>query len=742
MQGDTRAARGRLASTRNACDRRRLGGPGYRGVAMGLRGAADALFAWTAARLAEERERWILWLPVCLGGGIGLYFALPREPAAWSGPLCLAALALLLLPHRRRALRLPLIGLMAIAAGFCLAQFRAAEVAAPLLTKRVGPTEIVGLLEEIEPRGGARRLTLRPLTVEDLAPGELPRRVRLRHAGSFDPGILPGSEVRLLAVLLPPPAPAIPGGYDFGRDAFFRGLGAVGFVLGAVELEASGRQSGWTLWWSRQRDALGAAAGRVLEGDTAGVAQALLTGERGAISEATAQAYRDSGLAHLLAISGLHVGLIAALLFFTLRAGLAAVPALALRQPIKKWAAGAAMVALPPYLWLVGGSVPTQRATLMALVVLLAVLLDRRAISLRLVAWAAVVVLALTPEALLGPSFQMSFAAVTALVAAYEHWRGRGPRQAEDWPERLRLYLGGVLLSSLIAGLATAPFAAYHFERLALYGLAGNLAAVPLTAFWIMPCCLLVYLLWPFGAAEPALWLLGVGVASLNEVATTVAAWPAAALLVPAMPLWGLAAIALGGLWLCLWSRRWRLASLPLILAGALSPLTLRPPDLLIDGETRVLAAADPAGELWLSTRRAGRFASDVWLARRAQRAVLTWGELWERTPDWFACDSLGCLYRRSGREVALVFQGTALIEDCWGNDLVIALLPLGRACPRGTVALDRFDLWREGTWAIWVEPDGVRFESVAEGRGERPWSPARTGEAVSLPDGWEGWEE
>lgn len=705
---------------------------------MSLLRACARLGGAVGACLAAERERWVLWLPVCLGGGIALYFSLPREPAAWSGAAAVSAVSILLFLLRRHPLRLPLFGLLALAAGFWLAQLRTEAVAGPLVTKRLGPMEIVGLLEEIEPQGGAFRLTLRPLAAEDLAPEELPRRVRLRHAGALDPAVLPGSRVRLLAVLLPPPGPAIPGGYDFGRDAFFRGLGAVGFVLGAATLEQAGAQSGWSLWWSRQRDSLGREVARVLEGDTAGVAQALLTGERGAISEATAQAYRDSGLAHLLAISGLHVGLVAMLLFGTVRAALAALPAVALRWPIKKWAALAAMLALPPYLWLVGGSVPTQRATFMAMIVLLAVLLDRRAISLRLVAWAAAAVLALTPEALLGPSFQMSFAAVTALVAAYEAWRRRGPGRAEDWPERLRLYLGGVLFSSLIAGLATAPFAAFHFERLPLWGLAGNLLAVPLTAIVIMPCCLLVYLFWLLGAAESALWLLGWGVSALNWTAETVAAWPAAAVLVPAMPLWGLAVLVLGGLWLCLWAGRWRWAGLSLILIGALSPLALRPPDLLIDGEMRVLAAADPAGELWLSTRRAGRFTAEVWLARRAQREAGSWDALAAAAPDWFACDALGCRYEREGRAVALVFQGQALLEDCWGSDLVVALLPVGRACPRGTATLDRFDLWREGTWAIWVEAEGVRAVSVAALRGVRPWSPQRSGDAVALPEGWE----
>ncbi|MBC6417251.1 MAG: ComEC/Rec2 family competence protein, partial [Rhodospirillales bacterium] len=258
--------------------------------------------------------------------------------------------------------------------------------------------------------------------------------------------------------------------------------------------------------------------------------------------EALQEAYRRPGLAHLLAISGLHVGLIATIFFFSLRALLALSPSLALNWPIKKIAALVTAVLLPFYLPMVGASVPTQRACLMTLVVLAAVLLDRRAISMRLVAVAALVVLALAPESLLTASFQLSFAAVTALVAAYEVWQLRRPgwKGGAGLRSRLLLYFLGVLASSMIATLSTAPFAAYHFHRLALYGLAANLLAVPLTAFWIMPFCLLSYLLLPLGLEQFALTPLGWGLEVLNTTAQGFSALPGATLNLPAMPLWGL----------------------------------------------------------------------------------------------------------------------------------------------------------------------------------------------------------
>ncbi len=697
-----------------------------------------AAWQWLGATLALERERWALWLPVAFGAGIGSYFALPVEPPRWLGPGAVLLIFLALLAVKRRPLpRLLLLGLLALTAGLATAQLRTGAVAAPVLLERHGPALVRGVIERLEPDGKTTRITLRPLAIAGLEAAALPRRVRVRMPGLLPDDARPGAVFSLTATLLPPPGPALPGGYDFARDAWYRGLGAVGYAFRAGTVEAAAPAAvGWNLWWSGLRQDWSRRLRAVLPGDDGAVADALVTGERGGLSSRLEQAYRDSGLAHLLAISGLHVGLLAGLIFVGLRGVLALIPPVALRWPIKKWAAGAAMLAMPPYLWLVGASIPTQRACLMVLLVLLAVLLDRRAISLRLVAWAAVLVLALAPEALLTPSFQMSFGAVTALIAGYEIWSRRAVARAErTWFWRILSYLGGVLLSSLIASTATAPFAAFHFDRLSLFGLAANLAAVPVTAFCIMPLALLTYALMPFGLEALALVPLGWGVEVINAVALEVASWPGAALSLPAMPVWGLLLVAFGGLWLCLWSRSWRLAGIALLLAGLASPWLVRPPDILVSGDAKVIGLADPEGRLWLSSGRAGRFSSDEWLERRGQDEAAVWWRDEAAVAAWLSCDTLGCLYRRDGRRVALVFNGNALLEDCWGNDLLVSLLPIRRACPKGTVARDRFDLWREGALAVWVEAGGVRVESVAQWRGQRPWSPRRTGETVALPE-------
>lgn len=533
--------------------------------------------------LRAARPQAALWLPVLLGAGIALYFALPLEPPVWLAPVLLLPLALLLLAARRAPgcpgwlQALPL-ALLALALGFQLAQLRSLAVAAPVLERELGPVRLEATVERVERQERGRRLWLSEARVERLAAADTPVRLRVTLRG-LEPAVAPGDRVALLAILRPPPGPATPGAYDFARQAWFLRLGAVGFALGDLERLGEGSVEAGLLarptrWRDGLRQAIAERVLAVLPDRRGAVAAALTVGERGAIPEPTLAALRDSGLAHLLAISGLHLGLAAGAVFFALRAGLAAWPAVALTRPIKKWAAVAALAAAFAYLQLAGASVTAQRAFVMVGVVLLAVLLDRSAVTLRLVAWAAVAVLALAPESLVSASFQLSFAAVVALVSAWELWRGwretrrGGPRGESLW--RLPAgYLAALAFTSLIAGLATAPFAAFHFNRLALYGLVANLLAVPVAAFLVMPAALLALLAMPLGLDRPFLWLLGAGVEAILRIGDLVAGWPGAVALVPAMPAWGLAAVALGGLWLCLWRPpALRLAGVPLLLVG------------------------------------------------------------------------------------------------------------------------------------------------------------------------------
>ena len=434
---------------------------------------------------------------------------------------------------------------------------------------------------------------------------------------------------------------------------------------------------------------------------------------------------RDSGLAHLLAISGLHVGLVAGFIFFTARGLLALIEPVALRMRIKKWAAGCALLGAAAYLLLSGMSVPTQRAFVMGV-----------------------------------------------FRAARDH---AGPRKPLDAPDRLgrasgacdrarehaRAELSDVLRRSdspdsdlrggarplrppggarrscapppRLRGRRVAhlpgrwhrhrPVRGLPLHRIADYGLLANLGAVPITGFWIMPWGLVALLLMPFGLEGIALAPMGWGIDAVVWIARQVAAQPGAVTLVPAMPGAALLAIAVGGLWLCLWRSRWRFLGIAghWRRDGDRGPGT--PARHLGRRRRKGDGGARRGRELWLSTRQRGRFVSNVWLRRDGQAETPTWPRDGEGEPAaGLRCDTLGCIQRRGERTIAFVRDPRAFDEDCSRADLVVSTVPAWHLCPGPETVVDRFDLWRDGSHAIWLAPDGVRVESVAESRGKRPW--------------------
>ena len=693
-----------------------------------LRHAASLRIHLDAA-WAAERRRVFLWAPVLFGAGSGLYLTLPVEPIGWIAPAAavLFSVAALLL----RRLTAPALGLAALAllaAGVATADWRSDRVSAPVLASPTGPVDVSGRVVWVGAGDGPQRYLLDRVTIERLAPEETPAKVRLsvRRAGPDDLAS-PGSWLTALASLRPPPAPAEPGAWDFARQAWFQRIGAVGFVYGAPSPMAApeGKSGGLLSLLSLVRHWVSSRILAQASPSAGPFATALLTGDRSAIEKTALKAMRDAGLAHLLAISGLHVGLIAGFIFFATRGLLALIEPLALRAPIKKWAAACALLGAAAYLLLSGMSVPTQRAFVMVGVVLLAIMLDRASLSMRLIAWAALLVLAIAPESMLGPSFQMSFAAATALIATYEAARGLFARMAARGGLALRpvVYGAGVALTSLVAGIATGPFAVYHFNRIADYGLLANLGAVPITGFWIMPWGLVALILMPLELEGIALAPMGWGIDAVVWIARQVAAQPGAVTLVPAMPAAALLAISVGGLWLCLWRSRWRFLGIVVIGGGiALAGLERRP-DILVDGDARVMATRGEDGQLWISTRQRGRFVSDMWLRRDGRAETPTWPRDGKATPAaGIRCDTLGCIQRRGDRTIAFVRDPRAFEEDCRRADPVISAVPAWDLCEGPETVVDRFDLWRSGSHAIWLDEGGARVESVAGVRGERPW--------------------
>lgn len=687
----------------------------------GWRRAGNAL----ASAWAAEAERWLLWLPVLAGIGIGIYFFLPAEPPAWIG-LALAAVVLAaVLPARRSAPALTVsIALAAIVLGFGAAQMRTAAVSAPILARSIGPAAVTGRVAVMERGDGAVRVTLDSVSVAGLDREATPERIRINVSDRHG-DVLPGMTLRVRAFLQPPPGPVMPGAFDFGRQLFFARIGAVGRSIGPVEPLDGADALPRSALAERARRVLADRILDALDGARGGVAAALITGEQRVIPAGAMEEIRISGLAHLLSISGLHVSLVAGLVFFAVRALLAAVEPLALRYPIKKWAVVPAMAAAFGYTLVVGAPVPTQRSALMTGIVLCAVLLDRNPFSMRLVAFAAAVVMLLQPESLLGPSFQMSFGAVIALIAAYEVMGSRFAswRAGAGLLLRTTLYVFGLAVTSLVASLATLPFGLHHFQQIQFYGLAANMIAVPVTSFWVMPLGLVSVAAMPLGLEEWPLRAMAIGIDAILGTASLVANLPGASVLLPAMPVWGLVALALGGLWLALWTRRWRLLGLVPIALGFASILVAPRPDLLVSDDGRVVALRDDQGRLLLSTRRAGRFDAGVWLRHDGETEADAWPAQGMGAGGALACDSLGCLWNVEGRRVAIAWRHEAFREDCRVADIVVAPELYGRCA--APLAITRGDLLRKGAHALYIDPDGVRAETVAAARGNRPWAPA-----------------
>ncbi|SLN16284.1 ComEC/Rec2 family competence protein [Roseisalinus antarcticus] len=665
-----------------------------------------------SASLLSQRGQLFGWVPVGLGTGIGLYFALRVEP----GAPAYAALALVTLAGfwaaRREGPVLSCLGwaAMLVAGGLCLAGLRAHAVAEPVLGFRYYGA-IEGRIVKIDRSASdAVRLTLDRVVLERMSRARTPTRVRVSlHGEQGFIAPVPGMVVILTGHLSPPSGPVEPGGFDFRRMSWFSGLGAVGYTRTPV-LMLSGAEPDPALWIYRVRMALSAAMQDRMAGEAGAFAAAVTTGDRSAMPARTLEALRASNLAHLLAISGLHMGLLTGFLFALTRYGLALVPWVALRFNTKKAGAVLALLAGAGYLALSGGNVATERAFIMVGVMLVAVLFDRRALTLRAVAVAAVIVLIRRPEELTGPGFQMSFAATTALVAVFGGLRGVriGPRWLQP--------VISVVLSSLIAGLATAPFAAAHFNQVSHYGLVANVLSVPVMGAVVMPAAVLAAVLAPLGLAGIGLWVMELGLRWILAVAKTVSGWEGAISHVVAPGDGVLPLLAIGALWVILWRGRLRWGGLaPLCLAAALWSQAERPA-LLVADTGGLVGVMTPEGRA-LSKPKGDGFSAEIWLendgAPMAQDAAHDLGAI--RRGDLADVGPLRVLHVTGKRALAAV-------EGCGGADILVT--NVDETGERPCVMLDLLALRAAGAVAGHVEGAGLRLVTSRGTTGHRLWTP------------------
>ena len=693
--------------------------------------------------LEAERDQLPLWLPVALGGGVTAWFVLP-DPRSWMVALLLflaAGAGALALGRHGRLLRALGIGALAAALGLALIWWRAESVAAPVLGKPTIAT-FTATVERAEPLAarGLVRLTLAPRPgASDGRSGTvaLPPRLRTNLEEADAPvGLTAGAVVRLRARLTPPPTAAVPGAYDYARQAWFDGIGATGRGFAPVAVLAAGRGEGGL------RVALSRHITARLPGSEGGIAAALATGDVGAIGEADSDAMRRAGLAHLLSVSGLHItAAVAATMLVALKL-LALSPWLALRVRLPMIAALAGAMAAIGYTALTGWQVPTIRSCVAALLVLAALAMGREAVTLRLVATGAVIVLLFRPEALAGPSFQLSFAAITAIVALHEQPRVAawfGPHEEGRW-RRWGRGLVSLLVTGLVVELALMPIAAWHFHRAGVYGALANIVAIPLTTFVVMPLEALALVLDLGGLGGPVWWLAGQALAGLLWLAHVVAAAPGAVAALPAMPMEAFALMAVGGLWIVLWRTRWRRLGVMPLAVGASWALATPGPDLLVTGDARHLAVRLSDGRLALLRERAGDYTRSMLAESGGVDGELPLLE--EQAAARCSRDLCVAELEGGGRRWRVLATRSAypvpageLIAACRAADIVVSERWLPRGCVPRWLKLDRSAVARTGGVAITFA--GGRVQTVQKVGDRHPWNMA-----VRLASPREGWRK
>jgi competence protein ComEC len=688
---------------------------------------ADAFISYFARALSAERSRFVLWSPVALMIGISAYFTLTDEPPIWLGPRALCAAAFFLWLTYRRPLRWIALPLLLITLGFTAAQLRAHfVVATPLLTEELTNVTLYGTIDEIDPVEKRVKLVLSQLNIPGLLPQDTPDRVRVSFRNT-DSDLSVGDRIRLTANLYPLPSPIMPGSYDFARHFYFRRIGGNGFAMRAPEIIRDNDQPGILQWLNNLRHVIGDTMRAGMQGDAGTVSAAMTIGETGPIAIPAQNELRNSGLAHMLSISGLHLSIVAGIVFFNVRLLLTLYPPLALRLPVKKIAAFFGLTGAFIYLLLAGCPVPAQRAFIMVAFLFTAILLDRRGITLRSLTLAACFILIILPESMFGASFQMSFAATLAIVSLYESYGRALSAPGASFPRRAWHHLLGIVITSLAATLATAPFVVYNFNRFAIFGLISNMVVIPLATFIIMPGMVLALLLMPFGLQWIGYLPLQLGTNIMLVMAKWVTNLPYASPHLPSPTDFGLLIACFGLLWLCLMRERWRFAGLLGIAIGFATIAQHQPIDVFIGDDARQVMVRLPDGH-YTALRGTNRsFTIQNWLRTEGEE------DLVPLKTSGIDCDKSLCTYRKNNLTLTFLRKpddDDALEQACdTQTDILVAWRTLHReTCPGPKQLIGRAELEAYGAHTLRLSPDGIHTERTREaGQGLRIWQPPRT---------------
>ncbi len=686
------------------------------------------VFDGTLEEIKAQKDRLFLWMPVAFGLGITAYFTWPFEAGlAWTAFFMLLLFFVMIKLYKKHHDNLfwflsYLFGffMILVFGGFLTAQIGTLRVGTPILEKSLKFANVQGDVEHVEPLNGKRgsRVLLSNLNIDELEKDDTPKKVRITFRK--DDGIKAGQRIKTLANLSPPSRAVLPNAYNFRRHLFFEGIGAVGYSYKpATVLKDNQNNVFFENMRTHINQTIGAQSGAV----TAGIMTALITGARGEIAAEDNDAMRDSGLYHLLSISGSHVSMVAGVLFFFSRFFMAAIPWLALRYPIKKIAAFIALLGSAFYVVLAGAEVPAQRSLIMTAFVMITIMLDRSPFSLRSIAFAALVVLVIAPFALVGVSFQMSFSAVAGLICFFEYikpwwmsWYSRGGFFRKSF-----MYLCAIGMTSIIAGGMTGLFSLYHFQSFAVYGVLSNMLAVPLTGFVVMPAAVVAMILMPFGLADWPLYIMEWGVLKMLIIAHWTAGFDGAVIHVHQWSVLTFIFLCAGALILLIW-KGWRGKGLAifLILLGMVTGTYAKKPNVVVS-ETGKLIGVHDNQKLYVSSNRKEKFTSENWSRLMGFDDVRPLSFYSDKSP--IKCDDYACRWQHKGKNFSFVKGRHALEDECAWANVVIADIPVRNICKNFAArTFDLYDFKYKGAHAFYIHQNGVMVKNTGQSTKNRPW--------------------
>ncbi|WP_349967850.1 ComEC/Rec2 family competence protein [Wolbachia endosymbiont of Armadillidium arcangelii] len=688
--------------------------------------------------LRNEKYNLILWVPVFQCVGALTYFSLNCEPSCISIFLLLSPILILIaILHKKYAILC--IALIAVLVGFTASKLRTASIDTKILDKEKYVKDIVATVKDINDRGSYKQFLLSVSTISKSSPvipappfvipvldtgiqkkkiwsraGMTPDRaldnIRISVITKVEEGIKIGDQVKLSAKLFPLKIAPSEYAYDFARIAYYQKISATGFATSKIVLHKKAEARKFQEYIESFRQYIYENLQQNTKKPHADIISALLIGKKDGIDQKTMNAIRDSGIAHLFAISGLHLSFVAGLFFIVFRNLFAISETLTLKYNTKKISAFLTILPTTFYLLITGMQISAQRAYIMVILVLVAIMIERKYRGLIAIAFAASVILIIEPEAILKPGFQMSFSAVLALVASYQINANKFLKI------KIIKYFVSIMISSVIASLATVPYTIYNFNYFSISGIITNLIAIPIVTLIIIPLGIIYVLLIPLGIEwiitplierpiESVLYITN-AIANLQYLIIPIRTFPASSIII----------ITLGLLWLCLWERNWRFLGIFFIVLGICFSTAYKTPDILINADNVAVKESDNL--LYSLTRKNRNFVVKTWAKQNGQNQILNHTKY--SNPDKrLKCNDYGCIYNKgNSKSVLLAYKKEDILENCGKVDLIIQLSEFNYSVCN-TKTIKYADLGTYGTHSAWLTNRYVKINTV---RSNRPW--------------------